>query len=152
MQNDFANHPQPEYRLIPLIFPAACEVVSAVIYGRGAQNPQTWHWMSIVAPYHLGFFAFIGCNVVSIAYCVDSFPRKAGPLLLVICAGRGFISFGLSYSTVPAIASLGYERTMDILAIIAGVLSGLVIPAYLTGRYFRKVFSNKVFKEKSAEH
>jgi len=152
MQNDFANHSQPEYRLIPLIFPAACEVVSAVMYGRGAQNPQSWHWMSIVAPYHLGYFAFIGCNVVSIAYCVDSFPRKAGPLLLVICAGRGFISFGLSYSTVPAIASLGYERTMDVLAIIAGVLSGLVIPAYLTGRYFRKVFSNKVFKEKSAEH
>ncbi|KAJ4379151.1 hypothetical protein N0V86_005194 [Didymella sp. IMI 355093] len=140
----------PEYRLIPLIFPAACEVVSAVIYGRGAENPQSWPWMSIVAPYHLGYFAFIGCNVVSIAYCVDSFPRKAGPLLLVICAGRGFISFGLSYSTVPAIASLGYEKTMDILAIITGVLSGLVIPAYFTGRYFRKVFSNRVFKEKSA--
>jgi len=106
--------------------------------------------MSIVAPYHLGFLAFLGCNITAIAYCVDSFPRKAGPLLLVICAGRGFISFGLSYSTVPAITSLGYDGAMNILAIVSGVLAALVIPAYFTGRYFRKMFTNRVFKEETA--
>ena len=136
-----------EYRLLPLVFPFACAIVSAVIYGKGAADSQHWHWMSIVGPYHLGFFSFIGCNVISIAYCVDSFPRKAGPLLLVICAGRGFISFGLSYSTVPAIAALGYDGAMNVFAIVSGVLASLLVPAYFTGLWVRKFFAKKVFKE-----
>lgn len=141
---------KPEYRLIPLAFPAVCAIISAVLYGRGAQDPQEWHWMTVVGPYHLGYFAFIGCNVISIAYCVDSFPRKAGPLLLIICAGRGFISFGLSYSTVPAIASLGYDGAMNIIAIVGGVLAILLVPAFFTGSMFRKFFSNRIFRAEEA--
>ncbi|KAF2009453.1 major facilitator superfamily transporter [Aaosphaeria arxii CBS 175.79] len=143
---------KPEYRLLPIAFPAICAIISAVLYGRGAQDLLSWHWMTIVGPYHLGYFAFIGCNVISIAYCIDSFPRKAGPLLLVVCAGRGFISFGLSYSTVPAIKSLGYDGAMNILAIISGVLLAVLVPAYLTGQYFRNLFAKKVFKEESSVH
>lgn len=139
-----------EYRLLPLVFPFACGILSAVIYGRGAADPQHWSWMSIVGPYHLGYFGFIGCNVISIAYCVDSFPRKAGPLLLVICAGRGFISFGLSYSTVPAIAALGYDGAMDVFAIVSGVLAALLLPAYFSGPWFRRLFARRVFKEEAS--
>lgn len=89
--------------------------------------------MAIVAPYHLGYFAFLGANLVGITYAVDSFPSQAGPMLLVICAGRGFISFGLSYSTVPLINLTGYDGGMNIYAIVCGVLSAIGIPAYLFG-------------------
>ncbi|KAH7176915.1 major facilitator superfamily domain-containing protein [Dactylonectria macrodidyma] len=128
---------EPEYRLITLFVPAVAAIASCVIYGRAAASPQDWSWMAIVAPYHLGYFAFLGVNLIGITFAVDSFPSKAGPMLLVICAGRGFISFGLSYSTVPLIGSLGYDGAMNIYAIICGVLSGLGIPAYLVGKRVR---------------
>ncbi|KAF7554868.1 hypothetical protein G7Z17_g2579 [Cylindrodendrum hubeiense] len=128
---------EPEYRLTTLFIPAAAAVISCVIYGRAGASPGDWSWMAIVAPYHLGYFAFLGVNLIGITFAVDSFPNKAGPMLLVICAGRGFISFGLSYSTVPLIGSLGYDGAMNIYAIICGVLSGLGVIAYLTGKRVR---------------
>ncbi|KAH7009495.1 major facilitator superfamily domain-containing protein [Ilyonectria destructans] len=128
---------EPEYRLITLVIPAIAAVVSCVIFGRAGASPEDWPWMAVVAPYHLGYFAFLGVNLIGITFAVDSFPSKAGPMLLVICAGRGFISFGLSYSTVPLIDSLGYDGAMNIYAIICGVLSGFGIPAYLLGKHVR---------------
>ncbi|KAF4463996.1 HOL1 [Fusarium albosuccineum] len=128
---------EPEYRLLVLVIPAAAAIISCVIYGRAGAMPDQWHWMAVVVTYHLGYFAFLGVNLVGITFAVDSFPSKAGPLLLGICAGRGFISFGLSYSTVPLINLTGYDGALNIFAIICGVLSGLGIVAYLIGRRVR---------------
>ncbi|SPO43840.1 related to HOL1 protein [Moesziomyces antarcticus] len=128
---------QPEYRLISMSIPGIAAVIGCVIYGQAAAHPTQWSWMGVVAPYHLGYFAFLGANLVSITYAIDSFPRKAGPVLLVICAGRGFISFGLSYSTVPLISKTGYDGAMNIFAIISGVLAGIAVPMYFLGTRFR---------------
>ncbi|KAM0816190.1 putative Major facilitator superfamily (MFS) profile domain-containing protein [Seiridium cardinale] len=76
--------------------PAIAIVTSCVLYGQAAQFPDKWSWMATVAPYHLVYFAFLRANLVSITYVVDNPPDRAGPLLLSICAGRGFISFALS--------------------------------------------------------
>ncbi|KAK6216367.1 Proteolipid protein 2 [Pestalotiopsis sp. IQ-011] len=129
---------EPEYRLIVLAIPAVAVVISCVLYGQAGQFPNKWSWMTIVAPYHLGYFSFLGANLVGITYAVDSFPERAGPLLLLICAGRRFISFGLSYSTVPLISLTGYNGAMNIFAIICGVLSGLGIAAYFFGGVVRR--------------
>jgi hypothetical protein len=116
----------------------AAVIISCVVYGRAGASPDDWSWVAIVAPYHLGYFAFLGANVVSITYAVDSFPAQAGPMLLLICAGRGFISFGLSYSTVPLIELTGYDGAMNVFAIVCGILSGLGIPAYFFGGWIRE--------------
>ncbi|KAM0544238.1 hypothetical protein ACHAPJ_011927 [Fusarium lateritium] len=129
---------EPEYRLIVLIVPAAAAIISAIVFGHAGASPEDYHWMAIVASYHLGFFAFLGANLVGITFVMDSYPNKSGPLLLVVCAGRGFISFGLSYSTVPSIESLGYDGAMNILAIVCGVLSGLGIVVYFIGKRVRE--------------
>ncbi|KAK6716658.1 hypothetical protein SNK04_007610 [Fusarium graminearum] len=129
---------EPEYRLLTLIIPAAAAIISAIFYGRAAANPNDYHWIAIVACYHLGFFAFLGANLVGITFVMDSYPNKSGPLLLVVCAGRGFVSFGLSYATVPSIESLGYDGAMNILAIICGVLSGFGIVVYFIGKRVRE--------------
>ncbi|KAI3400048.1 hypothetical protein diail_4585 [Diaporthe ilicicola] len=121
---------QPEYRLIILSLPIALAILSCVLFGQADAHPDRWYWMTIVAPYNLGFFAFLGANLIGITYIIDSFPSKAGPLLLVICAGRGFISFGLSYSTVPLIDLTGYDGAMNIFAIISGAMGALAIPGY----------------------
>ncbi|KAF4992508.1 hypothetical protein FDECE_13697 [Fusarium decemcellulare] len=141
---------EPEYRLLVLAIPAAAAIISCVIYGRAGAMPDKWHWMAVVVTYHLGYFAFLGVNLVGITFAVDSFPSKAGPLLLVICAGRGFISFGLSYSTVPLINLTGYDGALNIFAIICGVLSGLGIVAYFVGRKVR-VWSRRHIWPKAEE-
>ncbi|UPL01266.1 hypothetical protein LCI18_012200 [Fusarium solani-melongenae] len=135
----------PEYRLLVLAIPAAAAVISCIIYGRAAAAPDNWHWMAIVASYHLCYFAFLGANLVGITFAMDSFPSKAEPLLLVICAGRGFISFGLSYSTVPLINLTGYDGAMNVYAIVCGVLSGLGIAAYFLGARVRDWARRNVF-------
>ncbi|GKT57568.1 major facilitator superfamily transporter [Colletotrichum tofieldiae] len=138
---------QPEYRLIVLSLPIISAVISCVFFGQAGAFPDRWHWMTIVAPYNLGYFAFLGANLIGITYSIDSFPSKAGPLLLVICAGRGFISFGLSYSTVPLINLIGYNGAMNIFAIIAGVLGAITFPAYYFGPCIRMWATRKVWPE-----
>ncbi|KAH8900668.1 major facilitator superfamily transporter [Thozetella sp. PMI_491] len=128
---------QPEYRLLTFGVPAVSAVIACTIYGRAGAHPDDWPWMAVVAPYTLGFFAFLGANLVGITYVIDCFPQKAGPLLLVICAGRGFISFGLSYSTVPLIALTGYDGALNIFAALCGSFSALGIAVYLLGGRIR---------------
>ncbi|KAE9576176.1 putative MFS-type transporter [Colletotrichum fructicola] len=138
---------QPEYRLIILSIPIVSAIAACVFYGQAGSHPEQWHWMTIVAPYHVGYFAFLGANLIGITYAIDSFPSKAGPLLLVICAGRGFISFGLSYSTVPLINLTGYDGAMNIFAIISGVLGAITIPVYFFGSRIRIWATKKLWPE-----
>lgn len=63
-------------------------------------------------------------------------------MLLVVAAGRGFISFGLSYATVPWVEENGYDGSMRGLAIVCGVFALLGIPCYLFGLKMR-VWSQK---------
>ncbi|EFQ30151.1 major facilitator superfamily transporter [Colletotrichum graminicola M1.001] len=138
---------QPEYRLIILSVPVLSAILSCVFFGQAGAYPDLWHWMTIVAPYNLGFFSFMGANLVGITYVVDSFPSKAGPLLLVLCAGRGFISFGLSYSTIPLINLIGYDGAMGIFAIISGVLGAIAFPVYYFGARIRMWATKNLWPE-----
>lgn len=63
---------EPEYRLLTLMLPVTLMIISCVIYGRAAETPKDWPWISIAMCYHLGFFAFNGANMVGITYLVDS--------------------------------------------------------------------------------
>ncbi|CAG9953684.1 unnamed protein product [Clonostachys rosea f. rosea IK726] len=128
----------PEDRFISLALPIVAVILACVIYGQAGAHPEKWHWMAIVAPYHIGLFAFMSANLVAITYSIDSFPKQGGALLMVICVGRGFISFGLSYSTVPLIDATGYDGAMNILAIVCGVLGAITIPMYFLGPRFRR--------------
>ncbi|KAK6835624.1 hypothetical protein RU639_002362 [Aspergillus parasiticus] len=128
---------EPEYRLLAMVIPAAIVIVSCVLFGYAGAAPSDWHWMAIVAPYHMGFFAFMGVNIIAISYAIDAFPDHAGALLMVICVGRGFISFGLSYSTVPLTETLGYDGGMNIFAIVCGVLILMTVGFYLYGKRMR---------------
>lgn len=129
---------QPEYRFATIVLPSIVAVVSCIIYGQAAQFPSRWSWAGIAIPYSMGYFAFLGVNTVAITYVVDSWPMQAGPLLLNVAAGRGFLSFGLSFATVPWVTSQGYDGSMKIFAIVCGVFSLLVIPCYIFGEKIRK--------------
>ncbi|EPS27298.1 hypothetical protein PDE_02241 [Penicillium oxalicum 114-2] len=128
---------KPEYRLPVIILPVIVGVISSVFYGQAASHPEKWSAAAIIIGYNASYFAFLGANIVGITYAVDSFPLRAAPFLVVVCAGRGLISFGLSYATLPAIHTVGYDWTMIIEVIICGVLALMAIPVYILGPRIR---------------
>ncbi|CAG7923895.1 unnamed protein product [Penicillium olsonii] len=128
---------QPEYRLLMMAIPAVIGTVCGIIYGQAAAYPDRWNVSAIVIAYNASFLAFLGANIVGITYAVDSFPRQAAPFLVVICAGRGLISFGLSYATLPAVHTLGYDRTMIVETVICAVLALIAIPVFFFGLRMR---------------
>jgi MFS family permease len=128
---------QPEYRFFNLMIPTIVVVVCGVMYGQAAAHPYQHSWGTVVVTFNGVFFGFLGANVVGITYAVDAFPLKAEAFLVLICAGRGLISFALSYSVLPAIAALGYDGTMNVESIIAGVLGLIAIPMYFAGPKIR---------------
>lgn len=135
---------KPEYRLFPLIIPAIVAVISAIIFGRAAANPTWGHWYDIAITYTAIYFGFLGANLIGITYTVDSFPTRAGPLLVLVCAGRGIISFGLSYSVLPAVASLGYDGSTLVFGVLCGAFAAVGVPVYFFGPRLRK-WSGKAF-------
>ncbi|KAJ5693412.1 hypothetical protein N7462_002835 [Penicillium macrosclerotiorum] len=130
---------KPEYRLPVILIPAIVGIICGIIYGEAAAHPEKWSVSAIIIGYNASYFAFLGANIVGITYAVDSFPLRAAPFLVVICAGRGFISFGLSYATLPAVHSIGYDGTMIVEVIICGVLALVSIPMFFLGPRMRKL-------------
>ena len=94
---------KPEFRLPPLIFPTVVGIMSAILYGYAAKHPENSHWFAIVFALNGYFFAFVGASQVTMVYVLDSYPTRAGPALVVICAMRGILSFGTSYAIQPFI-------------------------------------------------
>lgn len=135
---------KPEYRFLVLAAPSITGVVSAIIYGQAGSFPDEWNWSAVVITYHGIFFAFLGANIVSITYAIDSFPLQSASLLVVICAGRGLVGFALSYSVLPSIKALGYHGSMNVQAIIAAVLAVIAIPMFFVGPRIR-LFAQRQF-------
>ncbi|KAI7205582.1 MFS general substrate transporter [Hortaea werneckii] len=134
---------KPEYRLLLLWIPSIVGVVCTIIYGQVGKSPEKWSTAAPIFTYNASFFAFVGANVVGITYAVDSFPARAEAFLVVICAGRGIISFGLSYATLPSIEAIGYSGALNIQGGIAAGLASLAIVFYVVGPKLR-VYTNSV--------
>ncbi|KAH8671724.1 major facilitator superfamily domain-containing protein [Xylariales sp. PMI_506] len=129
---------EPETRLIPLIIPMIIGTFTAVLYGLAADNPNQYHWFVYVWAVAAYYFAFVGANIVAITYLLDSYPARAGPLLIIICAFRGIISFGVSYGVTPLTQSLGYTGAFSIFGGLTAALGLMGIPFYIWGKQIRE--------------
>lgn len=139
---------EPEIRIIPLIVPVVVGVFTSAIYGVAAANPYQYHWFAYVWGVAAYYFCFVGANIVAITYLLDSYPARAGPLLVIICAFRGIISFGTSYGTAPFVELHGYDGTFGTFAALTGFLGALGIPVFIWGKKIRQ-FTGRFAKDKS---
>ncbi|KAE8383078.1 major facilitator superfamily domain-containing protein [Aspergillus bertholletiae] len=128
---------EPETRLIPLILPAVVGTFSSSLYGEGAAHPHDYHWFVYAWGVAAYYFCFVGVNIVTITYLLDSYPARAGPLLVILCAFRGIISFGTSYGTAPFIALHGYDGTFNTFAALTGFLGLVGVPMFIWGKRIR---------------
>ena len=141
---------EPEVRLLPLVFPIIVGIFTAVLYGQAATHPSSYHWFTYVWCVAAYFFCFVGANIVAITYLLDSYPARAGPLLVIICAFRGIISFGVSYGIAPFIERSGYDGAFGTFGALTAVLGLLGAPIYVWGKDIRH-FTGRFVKAKNTE-
>ncbi|KAL2070135.1 hypothetical protein VTL71DRAFT_14815 [Oculimacula yallundae] len=118
---------EPETRLLPLFIPVIIGIITPVLYGQGATHPENYHWFTYVWAFVAYFFTFIGANIVAITYLLDSYPQRASSLLIIICAYRGFLSFGVSFRLWDMVDAMGYDGAFNMFAgltALMGVLGG----------------------------
>ncbi|KAF3031576.1 hypothetical protein E8E12_000958 [Didymella heteroderae] len=140
---------EPESRLLPLFIPILVGIGSAVIYGQAGQFPENFHWFAIVFAYAGYYFCFIGANIVGITYLLDSYPARAGPMLVVITAFRGFVSFGTSYGVAKFIETHGYNGSFGTYAGLTALLGAMAIPIYFFGKSVRRFTGRWAIKKKT---
>ncbi|KAI0475421.1 putative MFS transporter [Xylariaceae sp. FL0804] len=139
---------EPEIRIIPLAAPILVGTFTAVLYGQGAAHPDAYHWFLYVWVIAAYYFCFVGVNIVTITYLLDSYPARAGPLLIIICAFRGVISFGVSYGITPFIEQSGYDGAFGAFGALTFILGALGIPVYIWGKQIRR-FTGRFSKDKT---
>ncbi|CAG8041316.1 unnamed protein product [Penicillium olsonii] len=130
---------EPEIRIIPLILPIIVGTVTIILYGQGAAHPEKYHWFVYVWAMSAYYFAFVGANIVAITYLLDSYPARAGPMLVIICAFRGFISFGTSYGTTPFVQRHGYDGAFGIFGALTAAFGLLGVPVFIWGKKIRQI-------------
>lgn len=128
---------EPEYRLIPLILPCVVVVISCVFFGLAGSHSHSWSPWTVIISYNAEYFGFIGIVLIGFTYSLDSLPERAAPVLVLICAVRGIVSFGISFGVTDFISSQGYQGALVICAILMGVLSLLGIPIFIFGKQIR---------------
>ncbi|RAK80590.1 MFS transporter [Aspergillus fijiensis CBS 313.89] len=129
----------PEMRLIPIILPIAVVLISTIIYGRAGSHPADWSSWAIVTTFNGMYFGYIGIILNGFTYTLDSYGERAAPILVLICAIRGFISFGISFGITEFIAQKGFQGSLEICAIIMGVISALGLPVFIFGPKIRSL-------------
>ncbi|KAK8207430.1 major facilitator superfamily domain-containing protein [Phyllosticta capitalensis] len=128
---------EPENRLLPLVLPILVGVLSAVIYGEACQHPEDYHWFALVFANAGYYFCFVGGNIAAITYLLDSYPARGGPMLVIICALRGFVSFGVSFGVADFIESSGYDGSFGTYGGLTGLFGLLGIVVFFTGKRIR---------------
>jgi hypothetical protein len=142
---------EPENRLLLLGIPVLIGVIAAVLYGQAGQHPENYHWFVIVFANAGYYFAFVGANIAAVTYLLDSYPARAGPVLVVITAFRGFVSFGTSYGVAKFIDTAGYDGSFGTYGGLTALFGLLGIPIFLYGKNIRK-FTGRWATKKRTGH
>lgn len=128
---------EPENRLIPLAIPIVVGIFTAVLYGQCAAHPEKYHWFTVVWAIAAYYFCFVGANISCITYLLDSFPTRSGPVLVVICAFRGIISFGVVYGIAEFQEAAGPDGMFNTFGGLTAFFGLCAIPIYFFGKRIR---------------
>ncbi|KAI1869941.1 uncharacterized protein JN550_005531 [Neoarthrinium moseri] len=129
---------EPESRLIPLVIPLSMGIIALLVYGAAAQYSGKIHWGALIFAVPADFFSFVGINIATITYLLDSFPTaENGPILILITAVRGFVGFGFSYSVTQFVSTAGYLGCFGTYAGLNLFLGVLGVIIFLTGKSLR---------------
>ncbi|OGM41153.1 MFS transporter [Aspergillus bombycis] len=142
---------EPEFRLIPILLPVIVALISCVIFGHAGSDPYHWSPWAITVGFNGVYFGFIGIILIGYTYSLDSYGERAGPILVLICAIRGLISFGISFGVTEFVTEMGYKQALDICAIIMGAVSVFGFVVFIFGSKIRFLTTKYAVAKKTAE-
>ncbi|KAK6829011.1 hypothetical protein RU639_003744 [Aspergillus parasiticus] len=142
---------EAEFRLVPLIFPIVIGVIACVIFGQAGSYPDRYHWFAIVFGYCAQFFSFVGASIAGQAYLLDSYPSAQGAVLVLVCALRGVIQFGLSYAVAQFEAAAGYAVVFGTYGALTGFFGLLGIVVFFTGKKIRQITAKWTIEDKEQD-
>ena len=128
----------PEYRLVPLVFPAVCAIIGHIAFGFLAQHylvtdpggPQV-HWFALVVISCLQYIGFGGVLEVVLIYlgCTADADESLATMTAVTVI-RDVAAFGISYGTFDFSTKVGYVTSFGIYALLIGVFALGAIPIF----------------------
>ncbi|KAI0973191.1 major facilitator superfamily domain-containing protein [Xylaria arbuscula] len=128
---------EPEVRLIPLVLPMIIGTFTCVLFGQGGAHPDQYHWFTYVWGVAAYYFTFIAVTITVITYLLDSYPQRAGSVLICICAFRGIIGFGVVYAITPFVEHNGYDGAFGTFGGLTFAFAVLGVPVYIWGKRIR---------------
>ncbi|TLD04524.1 uncharacterized protein PgNI_11940 [Pyricularia grisea] len=111
---------EPEFRLLPFVPPVILGILLTGMYGFVITNPERYHWMAIAFTVDAYLYILLAASTIGTTYLIDSYPKRAGAILVVIPVTRGLVSFGISNGTVGYIANIG---AANLFGVYAGVIA-----------------------------
>ncbi|KAF4636494.1 hypothetical protein G7Y89_g1585 [Cudoniella acicularis] len=116
---------EPEVHLWSLIFPLFCGIFGCILFGVGGTYVYKVHWMAILSGAAFLNFAFLTINIIGSVYCIESYPKWAGPVLVNVAGFRNIIGFAFTYGVTDWVQARGY---MGCFGIYAGAIGLLCLP------------------------
>lgn len=96
-------------------------------------------------------FVWTACETYTDFTYLHLDPARAGPILVVITALRGFVSFGTSYGVARFIETDGYDGTFGTYAGLTALFGLFGIPVFLYGKKIR-AYTGKWAMKKVSGH
>lgn len=128
---------EPEYRLVTMILPLVAAIVLTVIYGYAIAEPGRFHWFAIVLTVNAYLFILLSASTAGTTYIIDSHPKDAGALLVVLPVTRGLVGFGISFHTSDYLSNIGPVATFGIYAGVSAVVGVLGVLLFWKGKALR---------------
>jgi hypothetical protein len=129
---------EPEFRLIPLIIPTLVGIPACVLFGQAGSYPERFHWFAIVFGYCGQFFSFVGASIAGQTYLLDAYPSRQGSALVLVCAMRGVIQFGLSFGINNFQKQVGYAAVFGTYGGLTAVFGVLGVLVFYYGKKIRE--------------
>jgi hypothetical protein len=57
-----------------------------------SSNPFHWHWGTVVITFNSEYIGFMSIVLASFTYAIEAYLTRVGPLVVMLCAMRGFFS------------------------------------------------------------
>ncbi|RAH84249.1 MFS general substrate transporter [Aspergillus japonicus CBS 114.51] len=143
-QHHPAGHSNPESRLLPAILPFGVAIAACIIFGKSCAYPAEWSWAGVVEGMNALFYSFVSIVVTAFVYSMDCYPRRGHVAMVALCAGRGFIGFGISFGTSAFVDRVGYDGALEVCAVVVGVLAGCGVGLFFWGAWVRRVMARWV--------
>ncbi|KAJ3544056.1 hypothetical protein NM208_g3248 [Fusarium decemcellulare] len=127
-----------------MVLPLILAIILTVIYGYAVADPWHYHWFALVVTIDAYLFIMLSASTAGTTYVIDSHPKRAGAMLVVLPVTRGLVGFGISYHTADYIKNIGAVATFGIYAGVSALVGVLGLVLFWKGKPLRHFCANHV--------